>query len=234
VAIRLNLGFLTQEATFKRGDSVTRSALHEELSSILNVLPSNRRDLSHALSRIRKVLEYDGARGVCWALVFFCDWILHTKLDRKAARKLLTALDERLGRSVPGKPESFDPDGMVLNILSFELFRQHLWNFLETNDLPTVWVADDFVWRKTAILYGELAKDTPLIMSRNDYQFKYLRKAVITSCEPSEAIVAANPGQKYSGFRWEFTLSDDRTFKLSHTFNLPEPPSNWQMKGRGI
>lgn len=210
---------------------MTRSAIHEELSSLMNVPPSDRRDLSHALSRIRKVLEHDGAKGTSWTLVFFCDWILHTKLDRDAARKVLTTLDERLGRVVPGQPESIDPDGMVMNILSFELFRLTLWKFLGANDLPTVWVADDFVWRKTAILYGELVKDTPLIMSRKDYQFKYLRKAVITSCEPSEAIVAANPGQKYSGFSWEFTLNDGRTFKMSHTFNLPEPPSNWQMQG---
>jgi hypothetical protein len=210
---------------------MTRSAIHEELSVLMNRPPGDRKDLSHALSRIRKILEHDGAKASCWTLVFFCDWVLHIKLDRHAAREILTVLDERLGRVVPGKPESIDPDGKVMEILSFELLRHHLWKFLAQNQLPTVWVEDDFVWRKTAILYGELVKDTPLLMSRKDYQFKYLRQAVITACEPSEAIVKANPGQKYSGFRWKFTLDDDRTFELPYTFTLTEPPPNWRLQG---
>jgi hypothetical protein len=210
---------------------MTRSAILEELDSLLNSPPTDRQDVLYALTRIRKILEHDNAKDAYGTLVFFCDWVLHTKLDRAAAQEILTALDMRLGHFVPGKPESIDPDGMVSEILSFGLLRHHLGDFLERNQLPTVWVADQFVWCKTAMYYGELVKDTPLLMSRRDYQFKYLRGLVITACEPAEDIVKANPGQKHSGFRWEFTLSDGRKFKMGHTFNLPEPPPNWQTQG---
>jgi len=210
---------------------MTRDTIDEELHSLMNKAPSAKQDVVYALTRIRKILEHDNAKRTYWTLTFFCDWVLHTKLSLDGARKILTALDERLGRFVPGQPETIDPDGVVGDILSFALLGKHLREFLERNDLPTVWVADHLVWNKVVMLYGELVKDTPLVMSREGYQLKYLERLVITACEPSEDIVKANPGQKFSGFRWEFTLNDGQKFKRCHTFNLPEPPPNWQTQG---
>ena len=209
-----------------------RSAICEKLGPHMNEPPRAEKDVVYALVEIRKVLEHDAEAERLWTLRFFCDWAVHTTLDRGGAQKILTFLDERLGHFNPASPENVDPDGLVHKILSFDLFREHLLEFLTTNDLRAMWAEDDFVWKKFLVLYGEIVRDTPLFMTRRNYEFRYLRQLVITACEPSQAIVQANPGQRFHGFKWEFTLDDGRSFTMPYTSNLPEPPPRWVTLGR--
>lgn len=210
---------------------MTRSAIEKELGEHMNEPPADARDLVYALIKIRKVLEHDKQKRAYWTLTLFCDWILHTELLGDGAKKILEMLDKRLGGFNPSTPESIDPDGMVHKILSFDLFRGHLWDFLRRNHLPTVWAEDEFAWKKTVLLYGEQVHDTPLVMTRKSYKFKYLRRLVIAACEPAEEIVEANPTQKHYGFKWQFTLNDGRTFQIPYTSNVPEQPPNWRTQG---
>jgi len=210
---------------------VTQSAIEAQLRELVNKPPANKQDVVYALVEIRKVLEHANQRKALWTLTFFCDWALHTKLDRAGASKILGMLDARLGRFNPAKRDQFDENGMIHEILSLNLFRQHLLAFLTQNHLPTVWAEDQFAWNKTLMFYGDQVRDTPLIMARKDYRFKYLRKLIVTACEPDPAIIKANPGQKYWGLRWQFTLNDGRTFPMGYNSNVPEPPPGWRTQG---
>jgi len=167
----------------------------------MNKPPANEQDLVYALVKIRKSLEHGNQRSTLWTLTFFCDWVLHAELDRAGAKKILDTLDKRLGRFNPARPDQFDPDGMVQKILSLELFREHLLGFLKLNHLPSVWAEDQFAWSKTVMLYGEQVRDTPLVMTRKNYKFRYLQKVVVTACDPDQGIVQANPGERFWGLR---------------------------------
>ena len=58
---------------------MTRSALAEELWSLLNEKPQTKRDVVHVLIQIRKVIEHDGKPAKYEVLEFFCDWVAHPK-----------------------------------------------------------------------------------------------------------------------------------------------------------
>ena len=208
-----------------------RDAIPEQLQDRMNRPPSDAEQLVFAIVKMRKVLEHDDERSSYWALALFCDWVLHTKLDRGGAHKLLELLDQRLGRYDPAHPENLDPDGLVLKILSLDIFPTELLHFLVQHDLPTVWCEDDFAWRKLLVLYGDQVRASPLRMTRKSYPFKYLKELVIGACEPSEVVVKSNPRQRYHGFKWQFTLNDGQTFTMNHTFNVQEMPQGWKTIG---
>ncbi len=211
---------------------MTRDAITDKLGAHLNKPPVDEKDVVYAMVKIRKVLEHDKQRKRYWALTFYCDWVLHTKLSQFGAMKIINMLDERFAGFRTTEPKKFDPDGKIQEILSFQLFREELLVFLSRNRLPTVWAEDQFAWDKMIMLYGEEVRDTPLVVTNQVYNFKYLREIVISACEPSEAIVKANPKDKHFGFRWQFKLKDGRSFPMVHTSNLPEPPPNWQTQGK--
>ncbi len=210
---------------------MTRNAIAEKLVVHMNKPPADAMDLVYGLVKIRKMLDHERKKKVYWTLTFYCDWVLHTELRGDGARKILTMLDNSLAHFNPAKPKSFDLDGIIQKILSFQLFREELFYFLRSSDLPTVWAEDQSAWNNAVVLYGEEVRDTPLVMTDRDYNLKYLREIVITACEPAEDIVKANPEQKHFGFRWQFTLKDGRTFPMGYTSNLPEPPPDWPMQG---
>ncbi len=197
----------------------------------MNKPPANGQELIYALVKIRKVLEHEKKKTAYWTLTFFCDWILHTQLWGEGAKRIMELLDTRIWSFNPAKPETIDPDGKVSQILSFDLFREHLLDFLKRHDLPTVWAEDDFAWKQTVVLYSEEVRDTPLVLTRKNLKFKRLKKLVISACTPSEAVVKANPIEKYYGLRWEFTPIKGRSFVFPYTSNLPEPPPNWRTQG---
>lgn len=120
-----------------------------------------KQDVVYALVEIRKILDYDGYNTDS-VLRFYCDWALHTRLNHRGAQQILNILDQRLGQYRPWSPESIDPDGMVRQILSFNLFQRHLFEFLHRNDLPKLWAEDLFAWQQTIILCGKHVQHTPL------------------------------------------------------------------------
>jgi hypothetical protein len=210
---------------------MTRNEIAAELFHLLNKTPETKKCVTYALVQIRKILDFDKDWENCSSLRFFCDWALHTHLDRKEAKRTLSTLDEVFGRYRVADVAENDPSGKILDFVSFQIFRNHLFEFLRRQDLPTVWAEDDFVWNNMLRLYSEQVCHTPLTMTRKDYKFKYLQKLVIASLDPSKAVVDANPQYKHFGFTWEFVLSDGQSFKMPFTSNLPEPPAGWKTLG---
>lgn len=209
---------------------MTRDAIADELFPRLNEEPQDKASVVHTFIQIRKMLEHDKKPSDFWVLNFFCDWVAHPKLAGTGARKVLKMLDERLP-SFQKKPEEWDPDGMVHNVLSLHLLRQNLLEFLKANDLPTRWAEDDFTWNTVVRFYGQQVLDTPLVIDDQKHTLTYVRKLEIVACEPSKGIVEANPDQKYFGFKWLVTLLDGRTFPFPYTSNIPERPASWPTKG---
>jgi len=211
---------------------VTRSAIAEELWSLLNQEPQKKGDVVHVLVQIRKVLEHDGKPAKYKILIFFCDWIAHPNLAGPGAREVLQMLDEQLP-TFYGKPEAVDPIGVVHKILSFDLLRQELLEFFraDENDLPTRWAEDDFTWKTVVQFYGQQVLDTPLVIDNDKHALNYIRSVEITACEPNKRVVQANQDQNWYGFKWTITLNNGKVFSWPYTSNVPTKPPNWPTQG---
>jgi hypothetical protein len=210
---------------------MTRDAIAEELIPLLNQEPKAKGDVVHVLIQIRNMLEYDKKPDRFWELDFFCNWVAHPQLAGTGARRVLKLLDERLPTFDFRNPEGVDPDGMVSKILSFDLLRQSLFEFLWENRLPTRWAEDDFTWKTVVQLYGQQVRNTPLVVENDKNMFKFIRRVEIVACEPSRKIMEANPAQKYYGFKWYVSLNDGRSFSWPYTSNVPDKPKNWPTQG---
>ena len=76
----------------------------------------------YLLIEIRKVLEHDNIKNTL--LVFYGDWVVHTKLDRKFANKVFD--------------EIYNEDSSIsYHIKSFSLLKNTLLEFFNKHNLPT-------------------------------------------------------------------------------------------------
>lgn len=126
-------------------------------------------------------------------------------------------MDERLGRYNPECPWEIHPNGHVHELLSLQVFWRELDGYLNYVGVADTRTRDDPSWRQVERLYTEIVRDCPLVMTRNDYPFHYLKRLEITACEPSANIVEANPDHDYIGWNWKFTLNDGSTFAMPYT-----------------
>lgn len=110
----------------------------------------------YVLAQLRKLSEHlsDIESEEYSALLFYCDWALHTKLDRSPVKKIL----QELGNNwEPGWGS-----GGNLEFFGFITFRNELIAFLKSLGLPTNIASDQDCWfefRKNLI---QILIDTPL------------------------------------------------------------------------
>jgi hypothetical protein len=180
--------------------------------------PADGPDLVYGLVKIRKFLEHHRDDESA-TLTFFCDWVLHSRLTRnEESRTLLEKLDTALTEIDASETVVFSAEAQMLaDMFSFSLFRQRLTGFLQKYHFASVWTEDVSVWQRVAGIYGDEVKDTPLEVIRPGHGFVYLKKLVVTECEPSEELVAANPTERFFGFLWSLTLNDGRTIPYQYT-----------------
>lgn len=208
---------------------MTLTAIEKQLAAYMNRPPTNGPEVVYVLVKIRKFLEHRSLKKQLWFLSFFCDWVLHHKLDRSGAKKILGMFDSQLGNFNPEHPDQLYWQDHVHKLFSLDEWRDELLQFLNQNRLPSVWAQDDFAWNETLRLYSEEVQDTPLILTGTN--LKYLRQLVITACEPAECIVKANPQYRWWGIVWQFTLNDGSTFTVPYTTNIPDQPPGWKTHG---
>lgn len=99
----------------------------------------------YLMVEIRKVLEHEDLKY--GALRFYCDWIVHTKLDRSYA---YSVYDEVSNNTTEG-----------LDIISFRKLKEEMSSFLQTRNLPTDLLIDDN-WELFRDNLIEILIDTPV------------------------------------------------------------------------
>jgi hypothetical protein len=194
-----------------------RPAIIKKLNRHMSSAPKTEADVVYGLVEIRKLLEQSGHKERFPRLVFFCDWVVHPWLKGRETQNVLMELDQRLGRYDASRPWEIDEDGKVHELLSLGRFAEELNACCRENGIDEIWTQDIWVWREVSRLYSEIVRDCPLSMTRKDYGFDYLATLEIDGCEPSQAIVEANPQNEHIGWNWKFTLNDGRTFNMPFT-----------------
>jgi hypothetical protein len=129
--------------------------IKEKLSLELSKPISEESQVVYVLSRIRKILEIDQSSngGKYSKLKFYCDWALHTKIDKNRA------FQEEFVKFIKGDMSAGAP------ILTFEVFQTEFLDFLaqygissEVYKIPE----NNISFRK---LLAKIYADTPIIVT---------------------------------------------------------------------
>lgn len=115
------------------------------------------------LVKTRKLLEMREKGPNYHALKFFCDWALHSRLDKDGAQNIIRQFDKVI---VPWIAHDMDQFATLMkeieDLLTAERFRQELQHFLGVHGLPTRLTNDSSVWQTFLRIYISSVQDTPL------------------------------------------------------------------------
>ena len=119
-----------------------RAEIIENISSTLKK-PLEKERVVYLMIEIRKFIGKSNEELSNWNnLEFWCDWMVHTKMDRKFAKETLIKMEQYL--QTPGK--KFNWSNFNSEFISLENLRQELYKFLEHHNLSTK-ITDFPTWK---------------------------------------------------------------------------------------
>ncbi len=118
------------------------------------------------LSRIRKVLEIKNQKTKYKFLNFYCNWSLHSKLDKEGTTALPKVLFEKnIDSKKSGKENAVKLKLNNNDFFKFSSFKQELIDFLQENNLPLDVVKKS--WTSFMKILLEIIKESPIIFTSN-------------------------------------------------------------------
>lgn len=156
--------------------SAILTKINKELNDGIDVEPK----VLYLLAEIRKYIDRcsGGERNRYPNLYFYCNWVLHIKMDRTPAKRILDRFESVLS-------DSKDLDEMSKIIIkqekdfySFLSLKEEMQTFFEENSLSTTLTNDGAKWFKFKKLLVEILIDCPLVNEgRKISQFAYEKGA---------------------------------------------------------
>ncbi|MGA3324223.1 MAG: hypothetical protein ABSF45_07100 [Terriglobia bacterium] len=202
-----------------------RDALLKKLTGKFEKAPSSEEDVAYALIEIRKLLERDAKQDQFATLMFFCDWVVHSVLNRRGARDQISRLDYRLGNLDLTNLDDIGPDEEIYRFISFEGLFEELGRFSKEVNLHNHWTSNPVSWRECVKFYGEIVRDCALEVKQPGSQPTSITRVVLTTVSTAPI---DNDAESFK-LEWEFTLRDGRSFKQSVHFRYPSAASGTWM-----
>lgn len=142
-----------------------KSEIIEKLSRELDKDIDSEPKVLYFLAEIRKCIDgYDQAnRNQYPNLYFYCNWVLHIRMDRTPAEKLLNRFESVLSNSKDLKTISRNFIKQEKDFYTFVNLKKELEVFLRTNGLPTGLVESGGRWFKFKKLLVGILADCPLV-----------------------------------------------------------------------
>lgn len=133
----------------------------------------------YLLVELRKALELRGLLGNYAALKFYCDWAMHTRLDRAGAKEFLKRLDavesaNSFGFLGDGGPKM----SIAMDFLKQDVFRRDLGEALRVLVLSTEICTANNRWVSFLDLYAGVVSDCPLAIKSQGAATQYVEEAV--------------------------------------------------------
>ena len=177
--------------------------------------PRAEADVVYVFVEIRKLLEREGKgkEAEFATLKFFCDWVMHVKLDRSGARKILSLLDAELSASPD--PAPIEPDSELYQFVSLDRLREEMTRFYRDKELPDLWATDPRVLRECLRFYGNIVLDCPLVITGQGTTPRYIRQLALTKVVNKDE----PPDKRCFLWEWSFEFSDGSTKTLTHTYS---------------
>ena len=113
---------------------MAREEILENLNKVLNK-PIEKERVVYTMVEIRKFIERSESIATKWKdLKYWCDWVVHTHLDRSFAKETLKKMEEY---TINNPNSKFHHSYFNEQFISLEKLRWQLYEFLKSNDLPT-------------------------------------------------------------------------------------------------
>ncbi|XOB41330.1 MAG: hypothetical protein ACKKMW_01195 [Candidatus Nealsonbacteria bacterium] len=134
----------------------------EILENISNVLtkPLEKERVIYLMVEIRKFIERTEGETKRWVNIkHWCDWVVHTQLDRKFAIETLNSMENYLIKNPENK---FQWSDFNRRFVSLESLRQELYKFLKENGLSTD-ITNIPPWNDFSRFLAETLRDCHLV-----------------------------------------------------------------------
>jgi len=149
----------------------------DKLRKELNLGITTEPQVVYLMAGIRKLIEHDNAQGKYPALNFYCNWVLHTKLDRGFAKSVITLFDRIYGAQRAGNREELEALWKEMHALTDGgALCEQLGRFLREKSLPDHISTDMSHWRMFLSLYASAINDTPLEF---EIPVQHIKKVVV-------------------------------------------------------
>jgi hypothetical protein len=139
-----------------------------KLEAELNAGITTEAQVVYLLTAVRKLLEQQGAKQRYEYLTFHCAWALHSKLEGRAAQRVLKQFDAaniQFKAKVKLQNLPWDLKREIDKISKMEGFEKELSEFLDANGLPGLDKVRSDGWSHFLHLYAKVVEDCPLVMS---------------------------------------------------------------------
>ena len=143
---------------------MAKDEIIEKLKALMERLPiSDEPNVAYLLTQVRKVFERDpSARTHSPTLTFYCDWALHTTLDRAAARTYLNAVLPIF--TVNGVHDA-QAQAALDSLLSLRTFRDELAAFFVNNGIDDGLCSTPQHWSAFLNAYSHVVQGSELILT---------------------------------------------------------------------
>jgi hypothetical protein len=144
-----------------------RSAIEEKLNRQLSSkAPLTETRVVYILVETRKLLELQGELSKYPALRFYCDWALHTNMDRAGAQRILRLFDRAHPVLCAGQTLPQHLDREITETTNLRLFKRDFEKFLKDYNLPKEILTAR--WTKFLHSYAAVIEDCPLTVKGNN------------------------------------------------------------------
>jgi hypothetical protein len=188
----------------------------------------NEAQVVYFLVELRKLIE--NLEDRYRLLTFFCDWILHSKLDRKYAKEILDELDGFIEqvKVLGGHPNKGLMDRIV-PLISLQRFHNDLFLLLGEHGLDTELVGDLRRWGPFFSLYIDIIAKTPLIADAGKLNLKHIDTIKVSKFTKSVGPPAASGEHFAFGIEWSLRKNDKEQLAVLNEVWFPEKPTRVQV-----
>jgi hypothetical protein len=140
----------------------------------------------YVLVQARKLLEMMNDKDF-ETVKFYCDWVLHVKLDRNKGASQVIKLFESIQKAADdGNTELYESRSMWLfeQVLSADTFRKQLIDVLSRNEIPPGIFTDNANWYEFLHHYGAIIHAVPIgAITQSDPFTKLLERTLPPSID---------------------------------------------------
>ena len=177
-------------------------------------------DVVYILVEVRKVIDLEEGRFS--VLKFFCDWILHPRLERRDAKQILKTFDNSLEQALRNPSVALRMMNNVSGLMSLRLFLDDLFIFLGEHRLDTSLVGNLSRLEQFLGFYVDIIAATPLhapacgLKSLDTIQVAKTMEILRPPTVQDDRFIFT--------IRWSFKKADVERLSLSNEIWFPSKP----------
>lgn len=143
---------------------MSQNSIISKLARELQLAITTECQVVYILVEVRKAIEQAGQLEDYFALDFYCSFALHTKMDRAGAKRILERFDKAYPILVKKQSLPISLKREIHQTTKLEKFREQLYKFLVSNNLPLQLVEDADIWVNFIRLYANVIDDCVLVL----------------------------------------------------------------------